>query len=228
MPLCWYRRCLRADMKTTNTGLSAERHGMRLSVLLLVAALALSSAQPLQDEPYVPEATALTQCAEAAGGYTGLLLGAAAGWLTGSIMYPWGGDVLKVWLGVGGPAAILGCAGGICGIGAAFRQDGRFLPTLGYAAGSAIVGGGLYYAGTLVKHGDVSASQSDVGFGMTYVGAALVLFAPLIATGGYNQSRSSASYGGRFVPGSVGLAAVRDAGGIVHPALKAHLLTVRF
>jgi hypothetical protein len=126
------------------------------------------------------------------------------------------------------PVAAVGCAGGICGLGAAFRQNGKFLPTLAYGACAAVGGCGLYYAGTLVKHGDVSASQANIGFGMTYVGGAAVVLAPVIATIGYNRSRPRDTYGSRFVPGSVGLASVRDAEGIVHPALDVHLLTVRF
>jgi hypothetical protein len=200
---------------------------MRLASLLLVVTMARSSAQLPNERPR-PEPTFLTYAAEGAGGYAGALVGAAAGWLTGSILYPWGGPYLEVWLGVGVPAALLGCAGGICGLGTAFRQNGKFLPTLAYGACAAVGGAGLYYFGTLVKHGDVPAWQGNTGLGMMYVGAAAVVLAPAIATYGYNRSRPRNSYGNRFVPGSVGLASVRDAEGIVHPALNVHLITVRF
>jgi hypothetical protein len=125
-------------------------------------------------------------------------------------------------------AASVGCAGGTYGLGAAFQQDGKFLPTLAYSACAVVGGGGLYYFGTLVKHGDVSAGQANIGFGMTYVGVAAVVLAPVIGTIGYNHSRPRNSYGSRFVPGSVGLSSVRDGEGIVHPALDVQLLTVRF
>jgi hypothetical protein len=63
---------------------------------------------------------------------------------------------------------------------------------------------------------------------MRTVGAATLVVVPIVATIGYNRSRPRNSYGSRFVPGSVGLAAAQDAEGIAHPALDVHLLTVRF
>jgi hypothetical protein len=201
---------------------------MRLKSLLLVITVAQSSAQ-LPNERLRPEPTFLTYTAEAAGGYTGAVLGAAVGVAAASLLFPWGGpSALGAMAVVGFPAAFLGCAGGICVLGRTFRQDGKFGPTFGYTACATAVGGGLYYVGTRVKHGDVPAWQGNIGYGMTYVGVAAVVLAPVIATIGYNHSRPRDSHSSRFVPGSVGLAAVKDADGLAHPALNVHLLTVRF
>jgi hypothetical protein len=194
---------------------------IRLAALLLVITVAHSSAQLPNERPR-PEPTFLTYATEGAGGYAGAMLGGTAGWFIAGLMYPWGGDAgIRMIAALGFFGAVLGCAGGTYGIGSAFRQDGRFLPTLGYTAVASVVGGGLCLAG-------IQSWGTPAGRTVRTVGAATLVIVPVIATIGYNRSRPRDSYGSRFVPGSVGLASVRDAEGIAHPALDVHLLTVRF
>jgi hypothetical protein len=192
---------------------------IRLAALLLVTTVARSSAQLPNERP---RPTILTYTAEAAGGYTGAVLGAAVGYFASALMCPWGGNsFFRTMALVGLPSAALGCAGGTYGIGSAFRQDGRFLPTLGTTAVATAVGGGLCWTGA-------QSYATPVGKGMLAVGAVTLVLTPFISTQAFNRSRPRDMHGSRFVPGSVGMAVVRNAEGIVHPALDVHLLTVRF
>ena len=170
--------------------------------------------------------------AEAGGGIVGAL-GLGGGFALATIFYPawiddegpihWRTEALA---GISVSLALVGCAGGTYVIGSAFDQGGKFLPTRAYAAGTSAIGLGLIMGGTQLVNGN--SISNDVHLGMSYTGIALLAATPVVAAYGYNRSRPRGSLSRRFVPGSVGLASVRDAEGIAHPSLNVRLLSVRF
>ena len=120
-----------------------------------------------------------------------------------------------LWVAALVPAIPAGSAGGACIVGHHYNGDGKF-----WAAGL----GGLAGMGTGLV---VAALGHSVLNGIPSYAVAVV--GPAVgATVGYNLSRTRDSYGSRFIPGSVGLASVRDAAGIAHPSLNVRLLSVRF
>ena len=170
--------------------------------------------------------------AEVGGGLAGEVLGLIIGGGIGAVMFFSTVNDFSAGAGaiaVGTPVALVGCAAGTYALGSAFGQGGRFLPTLVYTAGTFVVGAGLCIGGIQVVNSDINNETAfNVGWGMTYLGAAVFASAPAVATYGYNRSRPRDSHGSRFVPGSVGLSSIRDAEGIAHPSLNVRLLTVRF
>jgi hypothetical protein len=115
------------------------------------------------------------------------------------------------------PAVPAGSAAGAYIVGHHYGGDGEF-----WAAGLGGLAGLMVFAlGAQITDGSSSTASIPI--------YALAVVSPAVgATVGYNLSRTRVSYGSRFMPGSVGLAAVRDAKGIAHPSLKVHLLSVRF
>ena len=214
-------------------GLPATNSAMRTSLrtvalLALLAATATANGQPL-------EPTFDTYAAEAGGGYTGYVLGSAVGACI-ALSIGLGNEsnvdeAFTVFYSVSPLLAVSGCAGGVCLGGNAFEQDGRFLPTLAYTAGSVALGAGFYAGGHEVAYGRVIKNYTVaqvVGLPLIGIGVAVLAATPVVAVYGYNRSRPRDSFGSRFVPGSVGLASVRDAEGIAHPSLNVRLLSVRF
>ena len=68
----------------------------------------------------------------------------------------------------------------------------------------------------------------DVYHGMRYASTALFVATPFVGVYAYNVSRPRDSHESRFVPGSVGLASVRDPDGTTQPSGNVRLLSVRF
>jgi hypothetical protein len=190
-----------------------------LKVVALLAVLAAAANGQLFVQAENPRPSFGICAAEAGGGIVGIVLGAGLGWVTGMTLYFAGNDgwrAATVGVLVGSSTGIAGCAGGTCLMGSAFGQQGRFLPTLAYTAGTFGVGALVLLAGT------------QTSYIVSWAGAVVLASTPVVAVYGYNRSRPRDSYGSRFVPGSVGLASVRDAEGIAHPSLNVRLLSVRF
>ena len=123
--------------------------------------------------------------------------------------------------------AVTGCAGGTCLVGSAFGQEGQFLPTLAYTAGTGALAYGLLLGGQTALNGPWGY-HGVIGWSMISLGVAGTAAVPLAAVYGYNRSRPRSSYGGRFVPGSITLASVRGTDGLIHPSLNVRLLSMRF
>lgn len=168
---------------------------------------------------------------EAAGGIALGTLGLGCGF---AVALSYGGidegrapGALAILLSVSPLLAVTGCAGGTCLVGSAFEQDGRFLPTLAYTAGTGALAYGLLLGGQTALNGPWG-HHGVIGWSMIGLGVAGTAAMPLAAVYGYNRSRPRDSYGSRFVPGSVSLGSVRDADGLIHLSLNIRLLSVRF
>ena len=216
-------------MKLMQTGTRSWRPGAGIAALMLVILLGRSSAQLPEERPDIGP-TVLTYGAEVAGGYAGGLAGAAVGFLVGiALVHPT--DMgSSIGVGVLGalPAAVVGCAAGTWGAGSAFGQGGRFGPTLGYTAGAAVVGAGLFGLGALANPvGPGRGVSRGLAAGLAIAGGAAIAVGPIVATSGYNQSRGS-SLAARILPGSVALASVTDENGVPGLAVNVRALSVRF
>jgi hypothetical protein len=134
--------------------------------------------------------------AEVGGGLVGLVVAAgssaALGYVAvvGNDMHP---EMEPAVLVVSAAVGIAGCAGGICLVGSAFHQEGRFWPTFGYGAASFGMGALFLAAG------------SQVFFPLGWVGAAAIVATPVVATWGYNRSRPRDAFGSRFLPPTIDL-----------------------
>ena len=205
-----------------------------MTILVLPLILSLSAAQEFTTMPG-PVARRQTSFGiytlEAAGGVTLGAVGIGCG-ITAALGYAGidegraqGG--MAVLLSVSPVLAVAGCAGGTCLVGSAFGQEGRFLPTLAYTAGTGALAYGLLLGGQSALNGPWGY-HGVIGWSMISLGVAGTAAMSLAAVFGYNRSRPRSSYGSRFVPGSITLASVRDADGLIHPSLNVRLLSVRF
>ncbi|MCX6841600.1 MAG: hypothetical protein NTX53_04890 [candidate division WOR-3 bacterium] len=198
---------------------------LKVMVLLAVVAATIVDGQTYETPRREPNFG--IYAAEAGGAVAGALVGACFGVAIGIGS---GGNNTNRMLAIGGlfgiPAVLAGWAGGTCVAGNAFQQHGRFLPTLGWTAGTATLGVVLLDAGTWV---DVTSRIGPGGgAAVSDLGLAVLAAMPIITVYGYNLSRPRDSYGSRFVPGSVGLASVRQIDGTKRPSVNIRFLSVRF
>jgi hypothetical protein len=204
--------------------MSAMRTSLRTVAVLAVLLTAANGQSLVPSEN--PKPSFGIHAAETGGGLLGGLgLGFAAALAEFYIVGPNdpGPQMTRI-LVVGVPFGVVGLAGGTTLVGSAFHQQGKFWPTLAWSAGSVAAGLALAAGGFYLGNNDVGPIGS-----LAPVVVAIGLAAPpILTTVGYNRSRSQNSFGSRFVPGSVGLASVRDAEGIAHPSLNVRLLSVRF
>jgi hypothetical protein len=218
-------RALKEGVKLMHTGISTGRHWLRLAALLLVLAVAQSSGQLPYEQPN-PEPTPLTYTAEAAGGLVGGLVGLVAGGLCVErllhLIHPQNYQtyVWRPFVG-GAPFGAVGAAGGTFLTGAALRQGGRLLPTLGYEAGAVAAGAALIGLGVLAD-----PEGRDLAWDLGLAGGAVYAVSPMIATWGYNQSRNS-SFASRILPGSVALGSVVDKNGAPALSIDVRLLSMK-
>ncbi len=213
--------------------MSAMTTSLRTVVLVaLLGVAATANGQPLESPRREPNLG--IYAAELGGGIVGgAACGAGLGLLTFYVATKTRASIEEAATAVacalyaGGAA---GCAGGTYLMGSSFGQDGKLLPTAAWAGGTTAVGMALIIAGSRVyAHDPSSYPAARIGSAVSLTGAAVVyVAAPVMATVGYNLSRPRDSLGSRLVPGSVGLASVRDAEGIAHPSLNVRLLSVRF
>jgi hypothetical protein len=136
-------------------------------------------------------------------------------------------EAVAIALGVSPVLAVTGCAGGTCIVGGAFKQDGGFLPTLAYTAGTGALAYGLLLGGQTMLNGPWGY-HGVIGWSMIGLGVAGTAATPLAAVYGYNRSRPRRGYVSRFVPGSITLESVRGADGLIQPSINIRLLSVRF
>jgi hypothetical protein len=175
-----------------------------------------------------PEPTVLTYAAEVGSGLALGIGGLIAGWnyydrhYDQTSFFP---DLRQ--LGVCLTPALIGVVGGTCLAGAAFKQDGRLLPTLAYAAGSMAAGAGIFGLGVMLDNSPSREDDWPVPL-LIVVGAATIVASPGYATWGYNQSRLNAWASSRIVPGSVALGCDTDSNGLCHLSFDARLVSVRF
>ena len=208
--------------------MSCRLRAVTLFALLLVAATA--NGQTLETPRR--EGNIGIYALEAGGATVGALLGFGLGMGTAFALWMSGTSEDQTMLPaalVGVPATIAGCAGGAYLMGSAFQQEGQYLPTLCWSTGGLAAGAALVIGGTQIQNSDIQVGTvNQIGYYTAVVGYLVLLATPEITTYGYNRSRPPDSYGSRFVPGSAGLASVRDAEGVAHPSLNVRLLTVRF
>jgi hypothetical protein len=136
-------------------------------------------------------------------------------------------EAVAIALGVSPVLAVTGCAGGTCIVGGAFKQDGGFLPTLAYTAGTGALAYGLLLGGQTMLNGPLGY-HGVIGWSMISLGVAATAATPLAAVYGYNRSRPRRGYVSRFVPGSITLESVRGSDGLIQPSVNVRLLSVGF
>ncbi len=161
--------------ESENEGRVAPCHGKRM-VLVFLLAITLSAAQEFTTTPgpVAMRQPSFGGCAlEATGGAALGALGFGCGL---AVALGYGGidegrdrGAVAIVLGVSPVLAVIGCAGGTCIVGSALKQDGRFLPTLAYTAGTGVLAYGLLLGGqTMLSgpwgyHGVIGWSM--IGFG---------------------------------------------------------------
>jgi hypothetical protein len=205
--------------------------GRTALALLLVASLSAAQESAISPDATVGRRPSLGVYAlEGTGGVALGALGLGCGFCA-ALAY--GGNdegrttgAVAILLAVSPALAVVGCAGGTSLVGSAFRQDGRFLPTLAYTAGTGAVACGLLLGGQTMLNGPFGY-HGVIGWSMIGLGIAGVAATPVAAVYGYNRSRPLGTYGSRFVPGSITLGSVKGTDGRIHPSLNVRLLNVR-
>ena len=204
-----------------------------LPVLLLAT---VASADGLSYEPQQRRKATLGIYAAEAGGALagGVVLGFGSFALAGYVLFP--SDELTLasavsLFGVSPLLALTGFAGGTCIVGSAFGQEGKFWPALGYAAGSAALGLGLYAFGQVLAYrGGIRNYNTAhaVGWAVSGIGIGVAAAMPFAAVYGYNRSRPRESLTGRFLPGSIGLRPEMNPDGTTFTSLDVRLVNVEF
>jgi len=198
-------------------------------LISLVTGLAPAQGVPFQPEPATTrEPNFGIYAAEAAGGLVGGLAGFAAGSILGAYLFYNPAHDMSALQGtilVGVPVAGIGCAAGTFGLGNAFHQEGRFLPTLAWGVGSALAGLGIYSGGVALMN-RVNGPDVVWNIGEGLMCSSWVV--PVVLTAvGYNLSRPRDPYGARLVPGSVTLGIARSAEG-TRSSVDVRLVSFRF
>lgn len=201
---------------------AATKSAVLTALLLTIVAATSTSAQGLSPMPTPSSSRGPNfgiYAAEAGGALAGAVVGVGLGIATGvALSFVWNDGTQAALVGgfVGVTAATTGCAGGAYVVGGTFRQDGRYLPTLAWTAGTVALGAGLVAVGSRTK------------VDLTAVGVVVLATTPIVTTYGYNRSRPKETISGRLLPGSFALRPVRDADGVAHPSLDVRLVNVRF